>query len=232
LIIYKTTNLINGKIYIGQDSFNNPEYYGSGLKLKRSILKYGKENFVKEIIDTADSKSELNEKEKFWIKKLNSQDPKIGYNITEGGTGGDTLSNHPNIIEIGEKIRIRISGEKNGFHNKKHSEESKQKMKDHSYWKGRDGINLGKTKSQETVEKHRQKLIGKKLSKDACKNIADGHKIKVCMYDLDWNFIKIYDSINEAADENNLHNSNISRACKSKSGKCGKFKWRYESKSN
>jgi hypothetical protein len=40
MIIYKTTNLINDKIYIGKDKHNNPKYYGSGLILNRSII-YG-----------------------------------------------------------------------------------------------------------------------------------------------------------------------------------------------
>ena len=45
MIIYKTTNLVNGKIYIGKDSKNNPNYLGSGNLLKKALIKYGKENF-------------------------------------------------------------------------------------------------------------------------------------------------------------------------------------------
>ena len=87
MIIYKTTNLINGKIYVGQDSKNNPGYFGSGKIIKSAIKKYGKENFKKEIIETCTSKEILDEREKFWIKELNSRDKSIGYNITEGGEG-------------------------------------------------------------------------------------------------------------------------------------------------
>jgi len=84
MIIYKTTNLINGKIYVGQDSKNNPRYLGSGVWLNRAIEKYGKENFKKEVIDLAESKEELNEKEKYWIKFYNCKVP-FGYNLTDGG---------------------------------------------------------------------------------------------------------------------------------------------------
>jgi len=42
MIIYKTINLINGKIYIGQDFYNNSEYFGSGILINKAINKYGK----------------------------------------------------------------------------------------------------------------------------------------------------------------------------------------------
>ena len=87
MIIYKTTNLINGKIYIGQSINNDPKYLGSGVFLKNAIEKHGKENFLKEVIDVADSVDELNEKEIYWIEKYNSTDKNIGYNLCSGGKG-------------------------------------------------------------------------------------------------------------------------------------------------
>jgi len=88
MIIYKTTNLINGKIYVGQNSNNNPNYIGSGLLLQLAIKKYGKNNFKKEILEFCSTKEILNEREKYWINYLNSQNINIGYNLHEGGTGG------------------------------------------------------------------------------------------------------------------------------------------------
>jgi group I intron endonuclease len=85
MIIYKTTNLVNGKFYIGQDSKNNPEYLGSGLLLNKAIEKYGRENFLKEVVEQCNSKEELNSREIFWISEL-----KPLYNIAKGGIGGDT----------------------------------------------------------------------------------------------------------------------------------------------
>jgi hypothetical protein len=102
--IYKITNLINNKIYIGKDTTSDPNYFGSGLLIKRSIEKYGIDNFKKEIIDETDNYEELSIKEKYWIKKFNSTNIEIGYNISKGGDGGDTLSNNPNLDIIKEKI--------------------------------------------------------------------------------------------------------------------------------
>ena len=83
-VIYKTTNIINNKIYVGQDSYNDTYYLGSGTLLKRAVQKYGKENFLKEIIDSAKNQDELNEKELFWIIKLDSTNKDIGYNLLKG----------------------------------------------------------------------------------------------------------------------------------------------------
>ena len=81
MIIYKTTNLVNGKIYIGQDKNNNPNYYGSGKLLKLAIKKYGKKNFKKEILEECTSIDELNEREIYWIGFFKSNDRYTGYNI-------------------------------------------------------------------------------------------------------------------------------------------------------
>lgn len=101
MIIYKTTNLINGKIYIGKDKNNNQNYYGSGKILKLAIKKYGKENFSKEILEKCDDEKNWLVREVYWIEKYNSI--KEGYNIAIGGNGGDTMSNNPNKKEIYKK---------------------------------------------------------------------------------------------------------------------------------
>ena len=92
MVIYKTTNLVTGKIYIGKDSKNDPQYLGSGIKLCRSIEKHGRENFKKEILETCQSADELNIREKHWISVTNSTDNRIGYNIALGGDGGDIFN--------------------------------------------------------------------------------------------------------------------------------------------
>lgn len=108
--IYKITNLINGKIYIGKDTISDKNYYGSGLLIKRSINKHGIENFKKEILEECNNNDELCIREKYWIEKYNSTNSQIGYNISKGGDGGDTISNNPNK----EAIRLKISNVRKG----------------------------------------------------------------------------------------------------------------------
>jgi len=88
VIVYKTTNLINGKWYIGRDSKNNPNYLGSGTVFKRAVKKYGKENFKKEILDYADDIEDLKNKETYWIKKTEAATSTDSYNIKSSGQDG------------------------------------------------------------------------------------------------------------------------------------------------
>jgi len=86
-IIYKTTNLVNRKIYVGkhkQQTSGFDGYYGSGKILNLAIDKYSKENFVRETIEFCTS-SCLNDQEIYWIQELSSTNKDIGYNLTRGG---------------------------------------------------------------------------------------------------------------------------------------------------
>ena len=121
MIIYKTTNLINNKSYIGQDSHNNPNYLGSGVYLNRSIKKYGKEKFVKEIVAYCDTKDTLDFLEKFYIKFFDSRNPEKGYNLMDGGEGGDTMSGKKATKGQLRGLTFgRGSGKNNGNYKKKH----------------------------------------------------------------------------------------------------------------
>ena len=89
MYIYKTTNLINNKIYIGLSTKSvseSTDYYGSGANISKAIKKYGSENFTKEILASSiESKEELVKLEIYWIDKYNSTERHIGYNISPGG---------------------------------------------------------------------------------------------------------------------------------------------------
>jgi len=96
MIIYKSTNKVNGKIYIGQTINSLESRIKNHIKeskkenvirpFLKAIKKYGIENFSFEIIDHANNLDELNEKEIIWISEFNSILPN-GYNITGGGQG-------------------------------------------------------------------------------------------------------------------------------------------------
>ena len=94
--IYKITNTINSKSYIGQTIQNVKERFYqhcatkcskavSNMAIHRAIKKYGKSNFTVEVIEEIDS-TNLNDRERYWIKYYNSYNN--GYNSTKGGQDG------------------------------------------------------------------------------------------------------------------------------------------------
>jgi len=85
-LIYKITNLINGKYYIGRHATDdvNDNYMGSGIAIRNAIEKYGLKHFVKEIIAEADSREELWKLEKEIVNDSIVKDDK-SYNMAYGG---------------------------------------------------------------------------------------------------------------------------------------------------
>lgn len=94
--IYLTTNLINGKRYIGQHTTNNlqDDYLGSGTLILKAIEKYGKENFQREILCYCETQEELDQKEAEFIQFYNAIEDESFYNLREGGLGGDAWKSY------------------------------------------------------------------------------------------------------------------------------------------
>ena len=176
-IIYKTTNLVNGKIYVGQDSNDNKRYLGSGTLFLLSIKKYGKDNFKKEILEYC-ALELLNEREQYWIKELDSNNLDIVYNLTTGGDKPPLC--HGRILSDETKLKISNSlkghvvsdvtrnkiGEKHK--NKKLSVEHKNKF-----------TFKGCIVSAETKSKISNSHRGMKLSLEAKKKISESKKGRI-----------------------------------------------------
>lgn len=122
MIVYKITCKVNNKLYIGQTSESLKQRFSrhmgyqkdeSDTKFYRSIRKYGTENFYIDEIDRANTQDELDEKELYWINKLDTVNNGYNSKAFKGKCGGDTLSNHPNKKNISEKIRQSKLGDKN-----------------------------------------------------------------------------------------------------------------------
>jgi type I site-specific restriction-modification system R (restriction) subunit len=86
-ILYKTTNLINGKIYVGVSNGNNSLYKGSGTALIKAIKKYGNQNFKREILETFDNEYAAYSREAEVVNSEFIANPNT-YNIKVGGKGG------------------------------------------------------------------------------------------------------------------------------------------------
>lgn len=111
--IYKITNQINQKIYIGLTRETIEDRWENHIKkakqypnryLYDAMNHYGYENFTIEQIEECNNNI-LDEREIYWISYYDSTNPDIGYNLTSGGGGGDTWTLNPHKLETGEKIR-------------------------------------------------------------------------------------------------------------------------------
>jgi hypothetical protein len=148
--VYKITNIVNGKYYIGMHKTKDLDdgYMGSGTYIRRSIRKYGKENFIKEILFVFDNEQDMRNKEKELVVIAENT-----YNLNDGGAGGWAYANRtglrtkghtPEMYQrISDKLKGRvfphmaITMKKNherglvpydNFRGKTHTEETKQKI--------------------------------------------------------------------------------------------------------
>ena len=119
--IYITHNLVNGKKYIGKKNYDAAgcwkRYLGSGVYLTRAIKKYGRDNFCREVIDTAKTADELSQKEKYWIAYYDAVNSSDYYNIAGGGDGGNVrvgYSDEEYIKSEEKRIRAVKAGIKHG----------------------------------------------------------------------------------------------------------------------
>lgn len=173
-LIYKTTNLLNGKIYIGKhETFNKDDgYMGSGKYLKRSISKYGLENFKREILFECSSEDEMNLKEAELVTE-EFCDRKDTYNICPGGKGGWAYVNknivrdhRPGAKKRNEMHQYKMINDQN-YRNKitrKISESLRNSEKFKYGIKNRLNIPtmLGKNHSEETKLKMSKSKVGNK----------------------------------------------------------------------
>jgi group I intron endonuclease len=154
MVIYKFTNKINSKCYIGQTtkdlstrrkkhivtSKRSNTYFHNALK------KYDSGDFKWEVLCECESKDELNEMEFHYIKQYNSHWTKHGYNIDIGGYNGPCLM-----------------GKDNGMYGKHHSKESKIKMSEnHSNMKGKNNPMYGRKRSKKLKESVSKSNKGRK----------------------------------------------------------------------
>ena len=186
--IYKTTNFVNNKVYIGKRKLSefDPNYFGSGKVIGWAINKYGREHFKVELLVWAGSKQVLNELERSNIAlAVKDYDRENVYNITPGGDGGfgagkespwfgKTGENHPMFGNIASpETRKKQSFARTG---KKDSPETIKKRAE---------ANTGGKRNPETIELMRKlnsgennPFYGKHHSPKSKVLISEGNKKK------------------------------------------------------
>lgn len=159
--IYKVTNKINGKFYIGKHQTKklNDHYYGSGKKLLAAIKKYGKENFSKEILFVFETEQEMNDKEKELITEEFVKRPDT-YNVGVGGEGGPHFKGRKHTEETLQLIRER-SGQPMSDYTKQLLRENNKRTNASRGAKNSAALK-GRPKSEEHKQKIREALLKRK----------------------------------------------------------------------
>jgi len=84
----------NSVVYVGVDGKHNgrgdPNYFGSGIIIRRKLKAHGKEAFKKVVIEKCGTREKLEDMERYWIKELDTLYPS-GYNLSDGGYKGNTF---------------------------------------------------------------------------------------------------------------------------------------------
>ncbi len=121
-VIYKITNKLNGRNYVGQTTKSIKERFNQHANNKKShigraIIKYGVKKFSIEVLEDCETQEQLNEREIFWIAKINCKHPN-GYNQTDGGEGTLGFSHTTETRKLQAELR-------KGF---RHTKKTKAKM--------------------------------------------------------------------------------------------------------
>lgn len=214
--VYKITNLVNNKIYVGVHKTSNldDDYMGSGKLIKLAIEKYGLENFTKEYLAIFDTAEEMFNMESMLVNEefIKRDDT---YNIVFGGKSGSfeyinmngmnhLHSNRENSLknlELGNKAFLEkliidsdfkdewikklsdkmrenyIIGMQNGFKNKTHSEETKEKLRGHNRQSGSKNSQFGTIWIHSFTENVNKKIKKDELSTYEQQGWVKGRKI-------------------------------------------------------
>lgn len=132
--IYKYTNSVNGKVYIGQTSKSmeeraqsNGRNYRECRRFYAAIKKYSWSSFVPEILEIVETVEEANKREIYYIDLYNSTDERYGYNLAFGGDNKEMMPETKAIISTKAKERY-VDKTKNPMYGRVHSEETRKKQ--------------------------------------------------------------------------------------------------------
>lgn len=209
--IYKITNKINGKIYVGLTIQGTGVRYlhhlyearsGSTFPIHRAIRKYGESNFEVTTIVSIETQEELKNLEKFYIKELKANNRQFGYNMTEGG---------------------------DGTFGRLHSEETKEKIRQKA---------IGRIIKEETKERLKERQALHKINdplyyEKKWKAVEASNKVNrksIEVYSIDNIYLKTYQSVTEAALDLGVTRSGISKSLNPKyfkSNKNRKYIYKY-----
>lgn len=242
-VIYKITNVINGKVYIGQticferrwkEHITDSRRKNPKSVIGKAIKKYGGGNFNTKIVYNAHDQDELNDMEIHVIAEHKSTNREVGYNRDKGGVGS---SGH--VYVCSDKTKAKLSEINKG---KTLSKETKQKIGDALKCKQKPPFSdehkekLSDAKRGNPLsDEHRAKISAAKKGKkkgphsnESRQKMSDSSKkCPVIQLSKSGEFITEYVSLCAAECATGVFATNISNVCKGKKKSAGGFLWAY-----
>lgn len=251
--VYLTTNLVNGKQYVGQhlsDSFDKG-YKGSGVYIKRAFNKYGWNNFDCKVICWCSTQTQLNEAEDNYIKLIGTMSPN-GYNLKGGGANGrNSAEARKNMSKSrrkylksknGKECCAKISNtlkkyyeseenrKKQSIAAQKYFENEENRKKQSEAHKGQVSWNKGKKASEESrknMSKAQKNYFKDPQNRKKQSKSHDKQKKRVLQYTLDGVFVKKWDSLCEINRVLGFQSHPITNCCRGKLECAYKFIWKF-----
>ena len=205
--VYKITNLVDGKFYIGSSKniegrwCTHRKELNTGCHnnqhLQNAWNKYGEKSFKFEVIEEVNDLDKIRERENYYIKFTKCYDHSIGYNMLDDATIGIGVSHS---LEVKQKISEACRGEKNGHYGHRHSEETKRRIKEKKQLQGK--LLREKNLQKWIDERHCCEVCGKlmivkygsgRFCSKECANRSTSTKNKAICHTDEWN-IKIGNS--------------------------------------
>lgn len=230
--IYRIINIVNGKFYLGSSNDlrkRKREHIWALRKgahindyLQKAFNKYGEKNFIFEVLEYVNNESDLRKIEQYYLDLLKPCDCSIGYNLCEDSRGGGLSGeNNPNYQKpMSNEQKLAISKTLKGH---LVSDETRKKIS-----KARKGKYAGEKHPMygKPVPEERRKLQSILMKgKFAGKNNPSAKA--VVQLSLNDEFIKRYDTMEEACKNVKIHKSNLCKCCKGKYNTTGGYKWMY-----
>lgn len=210
MVVYKATNIANGKVYIGQtvkplfrrkaEHIHHALVLGDRGHFYNALRKYGRDSFVWEVLQECSSVDELNDAEIRLIREYGANNRSFGYNINDGGKN----ARHT------EETKAKISRARMG-----HSTSDHVRKAISDFMSGPNNPHRGKKRSAET----------KKLQSNSRTD-----KIGICQIDcITGRVVGIFESVTSASKSIGVHSAAISASCSGKYKTYKGFIWMYKS---
>ena len=225
---YVTTNLKNNKKYIGMHRTDDVDdgYLGSGRLIIRAIKKYGKENFIREVLCFCKSKEEAFKNEAMFIKEYKTLSSEGGYNISLTG-GTECKGKHS------EESKKKMSEARSGIipSDETRLKWSESRRGEGNSMYGRSGElspNYGKTFSEEHRRKISEAATGRVHTEETREKLSKFNTKPVSQYTKDNVFLKGWESITIAAGGSNSKRVAIGACVNGRSKTSGGFIWKFK----